>query len=142
LSTGNGHLSTLRRNEIACVALPTCGLALAESERALPGLITKLEELGYGNERISIRMSGCPNSCSRAPAAELGLIGCAPGKYNVYTGGDYEGTRINKVFKERVTFEELPALIGGLFDRWRRERQNDEAFGDFCHRLGVEALRG
>ncbi|MBI1291308.1 NADPH-dependent assimilatory sulfite reductase hemoprotein subunit [bacterium] len=142
LSTGNGHLSTLRRQEIACVALPTCGLALAEAERALPSLIGKLEELGYGNERISIRMSGCPNSCSRAPMAELGLIGCGPGKYNIYTGGDYEGTRTNKLFKERVVFEEVPAIIGSLIDRWRAERQSGEAFGDFCHRLGVDTLKG
>jgi sulfite reductase beta subunit-like hemoprotein len=140
LSLGGSNLSTLRRHEISCVALPTCGLALAEAERAMPSLVGKLEELGYGGERIQIRMSGCPNSCSRAPMAELGLIGCAPGKYNMYIGGDYEGTRCNKLFKERVLFDELPREIGRLIDRWRVERSGDEAFGDYCHRLGVEAL--
>jgi sulfite reductase beta subunit-like hemoprotein len=141
LSTGSDWLSPLRRHEISCVALPTCGLALAEAERVMPSLIGKLEERGYGNERISIRMSGCPNSCSRAPMAEIGLIGCAPGKYNLYLGGDYEGTRTNVVFKERLAFDDLPAEIGRLIDRWKAERAADEAFGDWCHRLGVEALK-
>ncbi len=136
----NGALSTLRRHEIACVALPTCGLALAEAERAMPQLMDKLEDMGYGGERIQIRMSGCPNSCSRPPAAEIGIIGVAPGKYNVYTGGDFEGTRINQLLKEKVPFEELPVEIGRLIDRWREERQAGEAFGDWSHRLGVEAL--
>ena len=138
---GNGALSQIRRNQIACVALPTCGLALAESERVLPTLIGKLEEMGYGKERISIRMSGCPNSCSRAPVAEIGLFGRAPGKYNMHVGGDYLGTRTNLLFKESVLFEDLPQEIGRLIDRWRRERHNGEAFGDYCLRVGVEALQ-
>ncbi|CAN5323821.1 NADPH-dependent assimilatory sulfite reductase hemoprotein subunit [soil metagenome] len=142
LSTGNSHLSMLRRGEIACVALPTCGLALAESERVLPGMITKMEELGYGNERIQIRMSGCPNSCSRAPMAEIGIIGRAPNKYNLYIGGDYEGTRLNQFLKENVTIEQLPFEIGKLIDRWRLEKNPGEEFGDYCHRLGVDAFKG
>ncbi len=141
LSTGNGKLSTLRRNEMACVALPTCGLALAESERVLPTVIDRLEDLGCGNERITIRMSGCPNSCSRAPMAEIGIIGRAPNKYNLYVGGDYEGTRVNQLLKENVLFDELPTEISRLINRWRAERKGDEPFGDWSLRLGIDALK-
>ncbi|MCC6546586.1 NADPH-dependent assimilatory sulfite reductase hemoprotein subunit [Candidatus Sumerlaeota bacterium] len=141
ISTGNGKLSTLRRNEISCVSLPTCGLALGEAERVMPGVIDKLEEMGFGNERIMIRMSGCPNSCSRAPMSEIGLIARAPGKYNLYIGGDYEGTRLNKLFKETVLLDEVPNEIGKLITRWRAEKHQGEEFGDFYHRLGNEALQ-
>ncbi len=140
LSTDAGNLSQLRRDQISCVALPTCGLALAEAERAMPTLMDQLEEKGYGDLRVGIRMSGCPNSCSRPPAAELGIIGCAPDKYNIYVGGDYEGTRINQLFKEKVTFEELANEIAALFDRWKKEANDGEAFGDWSYRLGVEKL--
>lgn len=136
-----GGLSELRRNEMACVALPTCGLALAEAERTLPGLIGQLEGMGHGKERVSIRMSGCPNSCSRPPMAEIGIIGCAPNKYHLYLGGDFEGMRLNRLFEERVPYEELAPRIGGLLRRWKKERDPDEAFGDWCNRLGFEALR-
>lgn len=140
ISTGNGWLSNLRKHEIACVALPTCGLALAESERVLPNLIDELEKLGHGEEKIHIRMSGCPNSCSRAPMSEIGIIGRAPGKYNLYLGGDYEGTRTNTIYKETMKFEELAPEISRLIKKWRAERNEGEAFGDYCHRIGVEAL--
>ena len=141
ISSGSDSLSNLRRHEIACVALPTCGLALAESERVLPTLIDKLEELGYGDEKVHIRMSGCPNACSRAPMSEIGLIGRAPGKYNLYLGGDYEGLRANILFKETVTFDQLPGEIGRLLGRWRAERTPGEAFGDYTLRVGFEALK-
>lgn len=137
----NGKLSELRRHEIACVALPTCGLALAEAERAMPSLIDQLEDRGFRDERISIRMSGCPNSCSRPSAAEIGIIGCAPGKYNLYVGGDFEGTRLNELFKEKIPFDDLADEIGKLITRWRAERQDGEAFGDWTLRMGVEALQ-
>lgn len=140
VETGAG-LSELRRWEMSCVALPTCGLALSEAERAMPVLLSRLEERGYGNERILMRMSGCPNSCSRAPMAEIGLIGRAPQKYNVYLGGDFQGTRLNELFKENVTFDDLPDEIASLIDRWRGERKEGEAFGDWSHRMGVEALK-
>lgn len=140
LSSGNGWLSTLRRGEVACVALPTCGLALAESERVLPTLIDQLEALGHADERISIRMSGCPNSCSRAPMAEVGIIGRAPGKYNLYLGGDYEGLRVNTLYKETLPFDQLAPEISRLIKKWHGERQSGEAFGDYCLRLGNEAL--
>lgn len=137
----NGHLSELRRNAISCVALPTCGLALSEAERAIPGVIDKLEELGHGKERIQIRMSGCPNSCSRAPASEIGLIGRAPGKYNLYVGGNYEGRRLNQLLLENVTTEQVPVEISRLINRWNTEKQNGEAFGDWAARLGTETLK-
>lgn len=136
-----GKLSALRRDHITCVALPTCGLALAEAERAMPALLTQLEDMGFGDERIGIRISGCPNSCARTPAAEIGIIGCGPGKYNIFTGGDYEGTRINTLYKDRIPFDNLAEEIGRLITRWRAERNDSEAFGDWCHRLGVEALK-
>ena len=104
-------VSKLRRNSMACPALPTCGLALAEAERALPGVIDELEKLGFGDERVSIRMSGCPNSCSRPPVAEIGIIGMSANKYNIYTGGDFEGTRLNKIYKENVAGENIAEEI-------------------------------
>lgn len=141
ISSGNGWLSNLRRHEIACVALPTCGLALAESERVLPTLIDKLEEMGFGDEKVHIRMSGCPNACSRSPMSEIGLVGRAPGKYNLYLGGDYEGLRANILFKETVPFDQLPAEIARLLTRWRNERTQGEAFGDYCLRIGLDNLK-
>ena len=109
-------VSKLRRNSMACPALPTCGLALAEAERALPDIINELEKLGFGDKKVSIRMSGCPNSCSRPPVAEIGIIGMSANKYNVYTGGNFEGTRLNKIHKENVSGENIAkemALILG-----------------------------
>mgnify|MGYP005851429017 CR=1 FL=1 len=126
-------ISALRRKEMACVALPTCGLALAEAERYLPSLISDFEAAGYGDEDISIRMSGCPNSCSRPPASEIGLIGRAPGKYNIYLGGNREGTRFNWLWRETVKDSELVSTIGPVIDRWRQEgKSRGLSFGDWC----------
>src|SRR4029453_8088608 len=91
LSSGNGTLSALRRYAMACPAIPTCGLAVAESERYLPDLISELEQRGYGGDRVWNRMSGCPNACSRPPTAEIGLVGRRLNIYNVYVGGSFEG---------------------------------------------------
>lgn len=107
-------VSSLRRNSMACPALPTCSLALAEAERALPNIINELEEVGLGNKKVSIRMSGCPNSCSRPPVAEIGVIGTSANKYNIYTGGDFEGTKLNKLYKENISGEELTSEIAKL----------------------------
>jgi sulfite reductase beta subunit-like hemoprotein len=141
ISSGNGWLSVLRRNQMSCVALPTCGLALAEAERISPNMIEELEKLGYGNERISIRVSGCPNACSRAPMAEIGLLGRGPGKYNLYLGGDYLGTRTNQLYKETMRYEDIVPEIARLIDRWRAERNEGEAFGDYCLRVGLDNLK-
>ena len=112
----NKKLSSLRRNSLACVALPTCGLALAEAERALPGIIDELENLGYGDKNVSIRMSGCPNSCSRPPVAEIGIIGTSANKYNIYAGGKFNGTKLNKIVKESVSGENIVSEVRKLLD--------------------------
>jgi sulfite reductase beta subunit-like hemoprotein len=138
LSTGNGTLSTLRRYAMACPALPTCGLAVAESERYLPDVITELEQRGYGDERVWIRMSGCPNACSRPPTAEIGIVGRSLGLYNVYVGGSFEGTRLAK-FHAEVRAHALVDLLADLIDQWRRGREPGEAFGDWAYRELVAA---
>lgn len=137
----NKNLSTLRRNSLACVALPTCGLALAEAERALPGIIDRLEELGFGNEKISIRMSGCPNSCSRPPVAEIGVVGMSANKYVIHIGGHFNGTRLNKIYKENVPSEEIVHEIYKLIRTYKEKKKGDESFGNFATRLGVENLK-
>ncbi len=131
----------LHRQAMACPALPTCGLALTEAERALPGLLKELEELGYGDEDITIRISGCPNACSRPSTAEIGIMGRVSGAFNFYLGGVQEGTELNALFKEKVPEGELAGEIGRLIDLYRSERNDGEAFGKFCNRLGVEELR-
>ena len=135
------EISNLRINSIACPALPTCGLALAESERYMPHLIDQLENMGYANERIKIRMSGCPNACSRPPVAEIGIMGASPGKYSLYFGGNFEGTRLNKLYEELVDESVLADRIGEVIDSYRQNKIQDETFGDFCHRLGKETLK-
>lgn len=109
-------LSNLRRNSIACVSMPTCSLAIAEAERFLPSLITELENMGYGGKEVTIRISGCPNSCSRAPVAQIGMIGTSLNKYNLYSGGEFNGTKLNKIAKENVSSEDLAKEIGKLID--------------------------
>ncbi len=133
--------SGLRLNSMACPALPTCGLALAEAERYMPDLISELEEMGYGGENIKIRMSGCPNSCSRPPVSEIGLIGASPGKYNVYLGGNFEGTRMNSLYEEMVPSSELAARIASFIDFYKTGGSGGEAFGDFCNRVGFDEIR-
>ena len=130
---------------MACPALPTCGLALAEAERALPRVVAQIQEdadaLGLGGERIMIRMTGCPNGCARPYMGEIGFVGKSKDLYNVYVGGDRENTRLNVLFAENVRIERLRDVVRPLLDRWSRDRRGGESFGDFCHRAGVEALR-
>lgn len=133
--------SVLRLNSMACPALPTCGLALAESERFLPHLIDELERRGYGNESIIIRMSGCPNACSRPPVAEIGIMGTSPGKHNVYLGGNHLGTRLNKLYDELVNEDDLAYRIAEFIEIFHENKKEDERFGDFCHRIGLDKLR-
>ncbi|GAB4204784.1 MAG: NADPH-dependent assimilatory sulfite reductase hemoprotein subunit [Roseiflexaceae bacterium] len=134
LVTGVGPIGELRRYAMACPAMPTCGLAVAEAERFLPDLIGQLEQRGYGDERVWIRMSGCPNSCSRPPTAEIGIIGRSLNLYNVYVGGSFVGTRLARLYQAQVRSANLADLIAGLFDRWREERSPGEAFGDWADR--------
>ena len=133
--------SALRTSSFACPALPTCGLAITEAERRLPSLIDELEEAGFGHEQIKIRMSGCPNSCSRPPVAEIGLVGKSVNGYNLLVGGNRSGTRLAELLFEDVRSEDLASEIGRLIRIYRRNRRPDEHFGDFCHRVGVESLR-
>ncbi|MEX2516268.1 MAG: assimilatory sulfite reductase (NADPH) hemoprotein subunit [Gammaproteobacteria bacterium] len=137
------HYSALRRSSIACVAFPTCGLAMAESERYLPDLITKLEtvmeEAGIGDDAIIVRMSGCNNGCSRPYVAEIGFSGRGPGKYNVYLGGGYHGQRLNKLYLENVDEATILEHLEPMIRRYAKERQAGEPFGDFVIRGGYVA---
>lgn len=132
------QVAAVRRNSMACVALPTCGLALAESERALPALLDILEgllaELGLSEEEIIFRVTGCPNGCARPYMAEIALVGRAPNKYNILLGGDKGSTRLNREFKASVKTEDLANELRPALTRWKAERQNGESFGDFAHR--------
>jgi sulfite reductase (NADPH) hemoprotein beta-component len=126
---------------MACVALPTCGLALAESERYLPQLIDALEheveQCGLTNDEIMIRMTGCPNGCARPYLAEIGLVGTGPGRYNLYLGGAFEGTRLSKIYRQNVGHSDIIAVLGPLFTAYARQRDQGERFGDFVIRTGV-----
>ena len=130
--------SGLRRNSMACVALPTCGLALAESERYLPDLITALEDVldkaGLRDADIVMRMTGCPNGCSRPYLAEIGLVGRAPGLYNLYLGGAFDGTRLNKLYAQDVDNAKILKLLDPLIVQYANERNESERFGDFVIR--------
>ncbi|MGH2843938.1 MAG: NADPH-dependent assimilatory sulfite reductase hemoprotein subunit, partial [Solirubrobacteraceae bacterium] len=135
--------SALRINSLACVALPTCGLAMAESERYLPDLITKIEvilaEHALTDEPITIRMTGCPNGCARPYVAEIGLTGRAPGKYNLYLGGGFHGQRLNKMYLENVGEARILEALELTLGHYARERLPDERFGDFAIRAGYVA---
>jgi len=133
-----------RRFAMACPALPTCGLALAEAERALPTVIRQIEAdlhaLGLGNEPLSIRMTGCPNGCARPYMGDIGLVGRTKDIYNVYVGGDMLNTRLNSLYAASVHIRDVVATVRPLLALWRDERIPGEAFGDFCYRVGLEYL--
>lgn len=130
--------SALRKNSVACVALNTCSLALAEAQRYLPSLVTKiepvLEKYGLLEEDITIRMTGCPNGCGRSPNAEIGFVGTAYGKYNLHIGGDRLGTRLNTKFKENIGEEEIIETLDELFGIYKQDKLEEETFGDFSYR--------
>ena len=132
------ELSGLRLNSIACTALPTCGLALAESERYLPHLIDELDsiidDLGLSEESIAIRSTGCPNGCGRPYLGEIGLVGKAPGKYNLYLGAGLDGTRLNKLYKPAITHEEIVSSLQPILEDFATNRNKSERFGSFCIR--------
>ncbi len=131
--------SILHGAAMACPALPTCGLALAESERMLPGLIDRVEKLcqetGLAGEEIVIRSTGCPNGCARPYVAEMGFVGKAPGRYQLWLGGNAAGTRLNRLFKDVVKEAELEAELRPILSRFAAERQDGERFGDWCDRV-------
>jgi sulfite reductase (NADPH) hemoprotein beta-component len=134
------HQTALRLNSMACVAFPTCGLAMAESERYLPSLIDKLEvvikQAGLENVPILIRMTGCPNGCARSVLAEIGLIGKAPGKYNLYLGAGFYGQRLNKLYRENIGEQQILTELIPVLQRYAREREPGERFGDYVIRAG------
>lgn len=134
-------ISLIERNAMACPALPTCGLALAESERALPGIVDVLEsrlaELGLANEPISIRMTGCPNGCARPTTAEIGIVGVSADRYNISLGGSLNSTRLNSVYREMVPAAEIVAVLEPLFVAFANGRLQGESFGDFTLRTIV-----
>lgn len=139
---GDGaKLSGLRRNAIACVALNTCTMAFAEAERYLPTLNTKLEVLlekyGLTNDDILIRMTGCPNGCGRPFLGEIGLVGRAAGKYNMYLGAGFAGDRLNAIYKEMVGEQEIVDLLDPLFEQYAGERRERESFGNFIVRKQI-----
>jgi sulfite reductase (NADPH) hemoprotein beta-component len=130
--------SGLRRSQIACVSLPTCGLALAESERYLPGLISDLEvileEAGLQDDEIVIRSTGCPNGCGRPYLGEIGLVGKVPGKYNLYLGAGFDGERLNKRYRTSITHQQIIDELKPILLSYAKEREVGERFGDFCIR--------
>lgn len=130
---------------MACPALPTCGLAVAELERYLPDLVKEMEmelhELGLGGEPLSIRMTGCPNGCARPFMGDIGFVGRSKGIYNIYVGGDWANTRLNTLYASTVRTENILPTLRPLFILWRDERQAGETFGDYCHRIGIEKLQ-
>ncbi|HEU0133617.1 MAG TPA: sulfite reductase, partial [Allosphingosinicella sp.] len=139
----DGAPSAIRRNSIACVALPTCGLAMAEAERYLPDILSEIEAIlaahGLTEEPITFRISGCPNGCSRPYVAEIALTGRAPGKYNLYLGGGFHGERLNRMVRENVGEAEILAVLDDLLGRYAAERSDGERLGDFVERTSFLA---
>jgi sulfite reductase (NADPH) hemoprotein beta-component len=133
-----GEISGLRQNSIACVALNTCGLAFAEAERYLPSLVTKIEtilsEYDLFSEEIVIRMTGCPNGCGRPYLAEIGFVGKSEGHYNLYLGGNFNGTRLNTLYRETITEDEILAELTPIIADFARNKAKGERFGDFVIR--------
>ena len=149
IASENGFLapeSGLRRNSMACVALPTCGLALAESERYLPELLDALEGRlkahGLATDDIVIRMTGCPNGCARPYLAEIGLVGKGPGRYNVYLGAAFDGSRLSKLYAEDLNHAAIVSALDAIFAAYSTQRHPDERFGEFTIRAGYVAQSG
>ena len=137
-------LGLVDRHALACPALPTCGLALAEAERSAPAVVAALEAelgaLGLADEPIHVRMTGCPNGCARPYSTEIGIVGRGKDAYTIVLGGDALGTRLNSCYTDRVGLDDLVAVLRPVFVAYRDERRAGEAFGDFCDRVGVPAL--
>jgi sulfite reductase (ferredoxin) len=140
-----GDFSGVRRYSLACVALPTCSLAITEAERALPEVIGEfevaLDELGIPNEELAIRMTGCPNGCARPYVAEIGLVGRSLDKYTIYLGGVFNGTRLAEPFLDLVPVREIVPRLRPLLAYYRDSSYNDESFGEFINRVGFDDLR-
>lgn len=139
------ELSLVRRNALACPAMPTCGLAIAEAERFLPSVIDQLEKevalLGLHNEEFTIRMTGCPNGCARPYVADIGLVGRSLGKYTIFLGGNPEGTRLNIQYRDLVPEAELANALRDVLQVYLNNRQPGERVGDWANRVGVELIQ-
>ena len=140
----SAEISNVRRWSCACVALPTCSLAITEAERVLPSVIDQLEtevaKLGLSKERFTLRMTGCPNGCARPYNADVGLVGKAKGKYTLYLGGTRIGNRLAFIYKDLVPLEEVVATLRPLLQAFADQHHPHESFGDFCNRMGSERL--
>ena len=138
------EISQVRRWSMACVAWPTCGLSITESERALPGMIDLIEvelaRLGLASEQFTVRMTGCPNGCARPYNCDIGLVGRARGQYTVFLGGRLLGDRLNFLYKDYVPAEEVVATLTPIFLYFKQDRQTGETLGDFCLRKGQADL--
>jgi len=138
---GTSAQSPTRQQALACVGLPTCGLAMAESERYLDTFMTRIDALqashGLGAQPITVRITGCPNGCARPFLAEIGLVGKAPGRYNLYLGAAFDGSRLNAPFAESLSEAEILARLDSLLARYAGERKPGEAFGNFLVRASI-----
>jgi sulfite reductase (ferredoxin) len=138
------NVSKVRQHSMACPAIPTCGLAISESERMLPGLLdqleTKLSELGLANETLGVRATGCPNGCVRPYQSDIGIVGRSGEKYVVYVGGRVKGDRLNFKLRDLTPRGEIVSTLEPLLRRFATERHNGESFGEFCARLGPEGI--
>ncbi len=134
-------IGAIRRMEMACPALPLCPLAQSESERVFPEVMAGLEAAGHGDADVVIRMTGCPNGCARSTTSEIGLVGKGPGRYILYVGGEYNGTRLNQVIDEKLKYENIVPVVSSLLSLWKADRAENERFGDWSHRLGAARLR-
>jgi sulfite reductase (ferredoxin) len=139
------QVSAVQKFSLACPAIPTCGLAISESERALPAIIdqleAELERLGLGDEKLSVRMTGCPNGCVRPYQSDVGIVGRSGDKYSLFVGGHVLGDRLNFMLKDLVRREEIVPTLVLLLEKFKGDRLQAETFGDYCHRLGLERLQ-
>ena len=130
---------------LACPALPSCGLALTEAERVRDDIVAAVEArlrfYGLEHERLSIRITGCPNGCARPYTGDIGIVGRMPGFYSLYVGGDFEGTRLNVPLADKVPLNGIAEILDPLFAFFAAARADGEGFGDFCHRIGMPALQ-
>lgn len=138
-------MTDLSRNFLACVSLPTCGKALAEAERVQHPLESTLQKLmdthGIGKDKIAVRIAGCPNGCPRPYVGDIGIVGRTPEHYSIYVGGDFEGTVLNEKIFDKVPFDNIGTALEPMFVSYKQNRKSGEGFGDFCRRLGIDAIK-
>jgi sulfite reductase (ferredoxin) len=140
------QISHARRYAMACPALPTCGLAIAEAERVMPSVVDELEaeiaKLGLDAAKLTVRMTGCPNGCARPYTADIGLVGQTVGKYKIFVGGGLVGTRLGFMYRELVPLDAVVAELRPLLVYYKTDGWRGESLGEFCHRKGLEDLHG